>query len=113
MIDTIVIVISMFFIIIGALLTVISAIGLIRLPDVYTRAHAASKSSTLGVMFMMFGVFLYFLGRAHHFEPTLILAILFIFSTGPIGAHLIMRSAYYSGTAYTNSTVRDDLKNAE
>lgn len=60
MIDTIVIVISMFFIIIGALLTVISAIGLIRLPDVYTRAHAASKSSTLGVMFMMFGVFLYF-----------------------------------------------------
>ncbi|WP_414054867.1 monovalent cation/H(+) antiporter subunit G [Macrococcus equi] len=113
MIDTIVLIISMCFIITGALLTVISAIGLIRLPDVYTRAHAASKSSTLGVMFMMFGVFLYFLGRDHHFEPTLLLAILFIFSTGPIGGHLIMRSAYYSKTPYTPSTVRDDLKDAK
>lgn len=113
MIDTILIVVSMCFIIIGALLSVISAVGLIRLPDVYTRAHAASKSSTLGVMFMMFGVFLYFLGQDHHFEPTLILAILFIFSTGPIGAHLIMRSAYYVNTPYTNATIRDDLKDAE
>ncbi|MGV2928100.1 monovalent cation/H(+) antiporter subunit G [Macrococcus capreoli] len=110
MIDTIVIIVSMIFIILGALLSVISAIGLIRLPDVYTRAHAASKSSTLGVMFMMFGVFLYFLGRDHHFEPTLLLAILFIFTTGPIGGHLIMRSAYYSETPYTETTVRDDLK---
>lgn len=113
MIDLIIIIISMCFIIIGALLSVVSAVGLIRLPDVYTRAHAASKSSTLGVMFMMFGVFLYFLGRDHHFEPTLILAIFFIFSTGPIGAHLIMRSAYYANTTYTKETIRDDLKNAE
>lgn len=109
MIETIVQITSIIFIMIGALLSCVSAIGLIRLPDVYTRAHAAGKSSTLGVMFMMFGVFLFFL-REHHFEPTLILAILFIFTTGPIGSHLIMRSAYYSGTKYTNSTIRDDLK---
>lgn len=113
MTGTIVQIISIIFIMIGALLSCVSAIGLIRLPDVYTRAHAAGKSSTLGVMFMMFGVFLFFLARDHHFEPTLLLAILFIFTTGPIGSHLIMRSAYYSGTKYTDSTVRDDLKDVK
>ncbi|PKC51789.1 hypothetical protein RhiirA1_482991, partial [Rhizophagus irregularis] len=37
-------------ILIGAIVSVISALGLIRLPDVYTRSHAASKSATLAVM---------------------------------------------------------------
>ncbi|WP_193388143.1 monovalent cation/H(+) antiporter subunit G, partial [Staphylococcus capitis] len=44
MIGTIVQIISIIFIMIGALLSCVSAIGLIRLPDVYTRAHAAGKS---------------------------------------------------------------------
>lgn len=113
MIDTIIQIISMLFIFTGALFSVISAIGLIRLPDMYTRSHAASKASTLGVMLLMFGVFLYFIGKDHHFEPTLLLAILFIFLTGPIGGHLIMRSAYFINTPYTKETVRDDLKREE
>ena len=37
-------------ILIGSIVSVISAFGMIRLPDVYTRSHAATKSSTLSVL---------------------------------------------------------------
>ena len=49
-----------FFISVGVLLIVVTAIGLYRLPDMYTRSHAASKSATLGVMCVLIGVFLHF-----------------------------------------------------
>lgn len=45
------------FISIGVIFIAVAAIGLFRLPDLYTRAHAASKSATLGVMSVLIGVF--------------------------------------------------------
>ena len=48
---------------IGGFLTLLSSIGILRLPDVYGRAHAAGKSSTLGVMSIMFATFIYFAGE--------------------------------------------------
>ena len=100
----------MILILIGALLSLVSTIGLLRLPDVYTRTHAASKASTLGVMMMMFGAFLYFWIVKGHFNAELFLAVLFIFITAPVGAHLITRSAYYYGVEPSKSTSHDDLK---
>lgn len=97
-------------ILIGAFLSLISAIGVYRFPDIYTRAHATGKASTLGVMFIMLGVMFFFIARDHTFQPSLLLAIFFLFLTGPIGSHLMMRSAYEVGTKYTKKTVRDDLK---
>ena len=47
-------------VLLGALLGALSAFGLIRLPDVYMRSHAATKSATLGVLFILAGAFLYF-----------------------------------------------------
>lgn len=47
------------FTIIGVFFTVVAAIGLIRLPDIYSRTHAASKSATLGVMFVLFAAVLH------------------------------------------------------
>lgn len=41
----------------GALISALSAFGLIRLPDVYLRSHAATKSATLGVLFILVGAF--------------------------------------------------------
>lgn len=109
MIEMIVNLISILFIIIGSLFSLVSAIGVYRLPDVYTRAHATGKASTLGVMFIMIGVMLFFVARDHTFHPSLMLAILFLFLTGPVGGHLINRSAYNSGIKYTDATIRDDI----
>lgn len=99
-----------FFILAGALLCLIAAFGVIRLPDVYTRNHAASKAATLGVMFILLGTFIYFYAFEGHFNSRLILGIVFLFMTSPISGHLINRAAYNSGVKLWEKSVRDDLK---
>lgn len=99
-----------FFILAGSLLCLIATFGVIRLPDIYTRNHAASKAATLGVMSILLGTFLYFYAHEDHFNSRLILGIVFLFMTSPISGHLINRAAYYSGVKLWDKTVRDDLK---
>ncbi|CAM5344868.1 Na(+)/H(+) antiporter subunit G OS=Lysinibacillus sphaericus OX=1421 GN=mrpG_1 PE=3 SV=1 [Lysinibacillus sphaericus] len=98
------------FISIGVLFIVVTAIGLIRLPDLYTRAHAASKSATLGVMCVLVGVFFYFWLIEDHFNPRILLGILFLFITGPVGGHIMTRSSYIAGVKPWKGTVRDELR---
>lgn len=102
-----------FFILAGAFLSLVAAFGVIRLPDVYTRNHAASKSATLGVMSILFGTFLYFYFLEGHFNSRLILGIVFIFMTSPVAGHLISRAAYNSGVEMWDQSVIDDLKIAK
>lgn len=97
-------------ILIGAIFSVISAIGNVRLPDVYTRSHAASKSSTLGVLSTLMGTLLYFLILDGYFSIRLILGIFFVFLTAPVAAHMICRSAYRHHVPLAESTVQDELK---
>jgi len=99
-----------FFILAGAILCLIATFGVIRLPDVYTRNHAASKAATLGVMSILLGTFLYFYSFEGHFNSRLILGIVFLFMTSPISGHLINRAAYNSGVKLWDRSVRDDLK---
>lgn len=96
-------------ILIGAIFSFISAIGLIRLPDVYTRAHASSKSSTLGVMFVLLGAFMFFLIGEQYFSTKLFLGIFFVFLTAPVSAHMICRCAYRSQVKMAETSIRDDL----
>jgi multicomponent Na+:H+ antiporter subunit G len=100
------------FILIGAFLSLVTAFGLIRLPDVYTRNHAASKSATMGVMLVLLGTFLYFWLIEDHFNSRLLLGIGFIFLTSPVAGHLISRAAYNSGVKLSDRTVQDDLAKA-
>jgi len=94
-----------FFISVGVLFIVVTAIGLVRLPDLYTRAHAASKSATLGVMCVLIGVFFHFWLIEDHFNPRILLGILFLFITG----HIMTRSSYIAGVKPWKGTVRDEL----
>ncbi|CAM3202801.1 monovalent cation/H(+) antiporter subunit G [Filibacter tadaridae] len=96
-------------IIVGVVFTIVTSIGVLRLPDVYTRAHAASKSSTLGVLGILLGVFFHFWLNEGHFSIQILLGILFLFITSPIGGHLMSRAAYMSGVKPTELTVKDDL----
>lgn len=93
----------------GVIFTLVAAIGLIRLPDVYTRTHAASKSATLGVMFILLGVFLHFWWIEDHVNTRILLGIIFLFITGPIGGHVIGRAAYITGVKMWDKSVKDEL----
>ncbi len=105
--------IFVFIVLIGSILTVISSLGILRLPDVYTRSHAASKTSTLGVTLVLLGTFLYFWVTEGHFNSRILLAIFFIFMTAPVAGHLISRAAYNTDVKLWTKSVRDDLKEAK
>lgn len=103
-------IISVILIFLGTVLSFLSAIGLIRFPDVYTRAHAASKSSTLGVIFTLTGAFLFFLLEMQYFSIRLFVGIFFVFLTAPVAAHVICRSAYRGNVKLSDTSIKDDLK---
>jgi multicomponent Na+:H+ antiporter subunit G len=92
----------------GAIISAISAYGLIRLPDFYLRTHAATKSATLGVLFILTGAFLYFSFYLDHISAKLLLGIVFVFITAPVAGHLNGRAAYRSGVPLWKHSVRDD-----
>lgn len=95
---------------IGVIFTVVAVIGVLRLPDIYTRSHAATKSVTFGVLCTLLGVFLYFWLIEGDFNIQLLLGIVFLFITAPIGGHVMARAAYISGVKPSELTTRDDLK---
>ncbi|MCW1927628.1 monovalent cation/H(+) antiporter subunit G [Bhargavaea beijingensis] len=95
--------------VVGVVFTLVTAIGLYRFPDPYTRAHAASKSSTVGVLGVLVSVFLHFWLIEGHFNPRILLGILFLFITAPVGGHMMARAAYFAGVKPTELTVKDEL----
>lgn len=103
--------IAVILILIGTIFSFLSAIGLIRFPDIYTRAHALSKGSTMGVLFTLVGTFIFFLLEGY-FSIKLFLGIFFVFLTAPVAAHVIVRAAYRSNVELAKETVQDDLKEA-
>ncbi|WP_304956698.1 Na+/H+ antiporter subunit G [Virgibacillus saliphilus] len=98
-------------ILIGSIMAVISAIGIIRFPDVYTRSHAGTKSSTLAVLLTLLGALIFFWVR-DSFSVRLILGIVFVFLTAPVSGHLISRAAYRARVKMSDLTVEDELGDA-
>ena len=93
----------------GGIASVISVFGLIRLPDVYTRSHAATKSSTLAVLLTLSGTFLYFWFSENFISVRVLLGIVFVFLTAPVAGHLIIRAAYRSKVKLADISVEDEL----
>ena len=79
----------------GIFFTFVSAVGVIRLPDVYARAHTASQTDTLGAGMALAAVALA-LGYQNAAIYTVLL-LFFVFITNPTAAHAIARSAAESG----------------
>lgn len=97
-----------FFLICGAALMLLAAIGIIRLPDLPTRMHATTKSGALGTSLIMIGVAVYF---ADVTVVTRVIAIIaFIILTAPVAAHVIGRAGYFVGVPLWEGTVKDDLQ---
>ncbi|QQK78188.1 Na+/H+ antiporter subunit G [Salicibibacter cibarius] len=96
--------------IVGVVMILISAFGLVRLPDVYTRSHGATKSATLGVLCTLTGVFIHFGLIEGFFSVRLLLGIVFVFLTAPVVGHVCCRAAYRSGVPLYEESAQDDLE---
>lgn len=97
-------------VLLGTLATLLSSLGVIRLPDVYTRAHATTKSTTLGILFILLGAFIYFLFTHQIISIRLILGVVFVYFTAPVAGHMIIRSAHRSGVPLAEINIQDHLQ---
>lgn len=93
--------------IVGALFSLIAAIGLNRLPDLYTRMHAASKAGTVGSGLLLLAVGLHAADGATFGRA--LAGIVFFVLTAPISAHLLARAAHKVGYKPASVSVRDDM----
>ena len=93
---------------IGAFFMLVGAVGVLRMPDLFMRMSATTKSVTLGVSFTLLGAMVHFneLGLATRVAAT----IVFVFITAPIAAHMIGRAGYARRVQLWEHTVVDELR---
>jgi len=91
---------------IGVFFMFVSSLGVLRLPDFYSRLHAPTKAATLGLFFLFVAVAIAVP------EPVVVtkalLALIFIAATAPVGAHIMTRAAYRTGVKPSETTIYDD-----
>ncbi len=85
---------------------VVGALGVVRLPDVYHRLHAASKSSTVGMMGLL-------LAATCHLGTTevgvkALMVMVFLFVANPVGSHLLAKAALKAKTPVWEGTLEGD-----
>lgn len=90
----------------GAFLMFLTGLGLVRMPDIFCRMHAATKSASLGVALLL-------LAAALFFQETMVVTkalvtVAFIFLTAPVAASLLGRAAYARRTPLWEHSVMDE-----
>lgn len=79
----------------GAGFMFLGSVGLLRLPDFYTRTHAATKVDTVGMMFLLGGLAVY---QGFSLSALkLLLVVAFVGAVSPVAAHALSRAARRSG----------------
>ena len=92
----------------GIVFLLMSAVGLLRMPDTLTRMHTGTKASTLGSLLVVGGV----MCIEPSMSPKLALLALFILLTNPLSSSILARSTYIKH-GFLNQSGMDDLKEKE
>lgn len=93
--------------VLAALLTMLAAVGLIRMPDFLCRLQTSSKAATLGSICAVIAVAIYF-GEGDVAVRALLISIFFSV-TAPIAAHIIARAGYISKVPLSEENAVDEL----
>jgi multicomponent Na+:H+ antiporter subunit G len=93
----------------GAFFLFSAGLGMLRMPDVYTRMQAGTKASTLGNLLVLAGLALFHPG----WTLKLIILIYFVLMTNPISSHALARAAHFRRAPMAGTTVADALREAE
>ncbi len=92
----------------GALFSLVAAIGVVRLPDLFTRMHAASKAGPVGSGLVLLAVVV--VSADVGVALRAIVGIAFILMTTPVAAHLLARASYRTSDQLHMNMVADELK---
>jgi len=94
------------FLFLGAISFLISTIGLLRMPDVYTRMHVATKATTIGTLFIIAGAICF----ETSWTLKLLLLALFILLTNPLSSSVIARASHSDGETLAIDELKDIQK---
>ncbi|MCE7979843.1 MAG: Na+/H+ antiporter subunit G [Caldilinea sp. CFX5] len=89
----------------GALLMLIAAIGVVRMPDLLLRSSAASKATTLGAAALLLATAFAFGDMG--ISSRMVAVIAFLFLTTPVATHMLARAATRCGVVLWPATVNE------
>jgi multicomponent Na+:H+ antiporter subunit G len=92
----------------GATFALLAAIGVVRMPDLFTRMQAASKASTLGLGCLLLGTAIE-LGDSPSVARAVSIAA-FVMLTAPVASHVVARAAYLTKVPLWSGTVLDERR---
>jgi multicomponent Na+:H+ antiporter subunit G len=95
--------------IVGTAFMLLTGVGLLRFPDVYTRMHAAGKAGTVGVAFLILAPSIFFAASEPFVPVRGVLAIVFQFLTTPGATYLLAHAAYVRSYPLHELTTIDEL----
>ncbi|MFT5443068.1 MAG: multicomponent Na+:H+ antiporter subunit G [Myxococcota bacterium] len=84
--------------VLGSIFCLIGGIGMVRMPDFYTRGHAAGITDTLGAGLILLG--LMFQAGLTLISVKLAMVLFFLYVTSPTATHALFKSAYASGVRW-------------
>lgn len=79
----------------GIFFMFVGSLGVLRMPDFYSRTHAVSTSDTLGILLVIIGLIIFEGATINSLK--LLLIVLFVALSNPIGTHALARAAYRRG----------------
>lgn len=89
----------------GSAFILFAAIGLVRMPDLYTRIQTGTKASTLGTILVLAG-----LAMIHpEWALKLVLLIVFVAITNPVSSHVLARAAAKNGEPFEKGTIGTEI----
>jgi multicomponent Na+:H+ antiporter subunit G len=94
----------------GSAFALLAAVGVLRMPDVFTRMQASTKASTLGLGCLLIGAALQLGDFASLIRVVSIGA--FVLLTTPVAAHVIARASYRADVPLWDGTVLDERQPA-
>ncbi|NLF53528.1 MAG: cation:proton antiporter [Thauera phenolivorans] len=90
----------------GGVIGLVGAIGVLRLPDCYTRMHSASKAGALGAALVLAGVAA---ASSGGFALAALFALVVLLATAPLAAHAMARAAHRAGITPVTGPLGDAL----
>jgi multicomponent Na+:H+ antiporter subunit G len=107
-VDTVIDAVSAAFMIVGALMSLAAAIGLLRFPDLMSRMHAATKPQVLGLFLLLAALGLQM--RTWWVWPVMLVAWIFQLLTVPVSAHMVGRAGYRTKHLHKELLSTDELE---
>lgn len=103
------------FIVGGCFFAFAGAVGIVRMPDTFSRMQSSTNITTLGILLTLVGAFLYFLLVMHSWGSAAKVVVIGVLTVvaNPVGGHAVARAAYRIGVRPKRRLVVDDLADPE